>query len=44
MVELMPLKGQTRREDIFEAVLDCLRAKEIKITHLVSVANDGAQV
>ena len=42
MVELIPLKGQTRGEDICEAVLDCLRAKEIKTTHLVSVATDGA--
>uniref|UniRef100_A0A3B4C9Y8 HAT C-terminal dimerisation domain-containing protein n=1 Tax=Pygocentrus nattereri TaxID=42514 RepID=A0A3B4C9Y8_PYGNA len=42
MVELIPLKCQTRVEDICEAVLDCLRAKEIKTTHLVSVATDGA--
>ncbi|CAL9687262.1 unnamed protein product [Knipowitschia caucasica] len=42
MVELIPLKGQTWGEDICEAVLDCLRAKEIKTTHLVSVATDGA--
>ena len=42
MIQLMPLKGQTRGEDICEAVLDCLRAKEIKTTHLVSVATDGA--
>ncbi|XP_072892951.1 general transcription factor II-I repeat domain-containing protein 2A-like [Hemitrygon akajei] len=42
MIELIPLKGQTRGEDICEAVLNCLRAKGIKTTHLVSVATDGA--
>ncbi|XP_048357110.1 general transcription factor II-I repeat domain-containing protein 2B-like [Sphaerodactylus townsendi] len=42
MVDLVPLKCQTRREDICEAVLDCLRAKGINTTHLVSVATDGA--
>ena len=42
MVELIPLKCQTRGEDICEAVFECLRAKYIKTTHLVSVATDGA--
>ena len=42
MVELIPLKCQTRGEDVCEAVFECLRAKDIKITHLVSVATDGA--
>ncbi|XP_066471497.1 protein FAM200C-like isoform X2 [Tiliqua scincoides] len=42
MIELIPLKGQTQGEDICEAVLDYLRAKEINTTHLVSVATDGA--
>ncbi|XP_059843836.1 SCAN domain-containing protein 3-like [Hypanus sabinus] len=42
MIELIPLKGQTQGEDICEAVLNCLRAKGIKTTHLVSVATDGA--
>ncbi|XP_023815961.1 general transcription factor II-I repeat domain-containing protein 2 [Oryzias latipes] len=42
MIELIPLKGQTRGEDICEAVLHCLRTKEIKTTHLVPVASDGA--
>lgn len=42
LIELIPLKCQTRGEDICEAVLNCLRAKEIKTTHLVSVATDGA--
>lgn len=42
LIELIPLKGQTRGEDICEAVLNCLRAKEINTTHLVSVATDGA--
>ncbi|XP_059819303.1 general transcription factor II-I repeat domain-containing protein 2-like [Hypanus sabinus] len=38
LIELIPLKEQTRGEDICEAVLNCLRAKGIKTTHLVSVA------
>ncbi|KAL1277342.1 hypothetical protein QQF64_024015 [Cirrhinus molitorella] len=42
VIELIPLKGQTRGEDICEAVLNCLKAKEINTTHLVSVATDGA--
>ena len=42
MVELIPLKFQTRGEDVCEAVFECLRAKDIKTTHLVSVASDGA--
>ena len=42
MVELIPLKCQTGREDVCEAVFECLRAKDIKTTHLVSVATDGA--
>ena len=42
MVELIPLKCQTRGEDVCEAVFECLRAKHIKTTHLVSVATDGA--
>ena len=41
MIELIPLKGQTRGEDVSEAVLNCLRAKGINTTHLVSVA-EGA--
>lgn len=43
MIELISLKGQTWGGDICEAVIDYLRAKEIKATHLVSVATDGAQ-
>ncbi|KAM3848390.1 general transcription factor II-I repeat domain-containing protein 2-like [Vipera latastei] len=42
MIELIPLKGQTRGEDICEAVLDYLRTNEINTTHLVSLATDGA--
>ena len=41
LIELIPLKGQTRGEDICEAVLECLSAKGINTTHLVSVATDG---
>ena len=42
LIELMLLKGQTRGEDICEAVLECLRIKGINTNHLVSVATDGA--
>lgn len=42
LVELIQVKGRKWEDDICEAVLDCLRAKEIKTTHLVSVATDWA--
>ncbi|KAM9165591.1 general transcription factor II-I repeat domain-containing protein 2A-like [Pangshura tecta] len=42
LIELIPLKGQTRGQDICEAVLSCLKAKGINTTHLVSVSTDGA--
>ena len=42
MVELIPLKCQTGGEDVCEAVFECLRAKDIKTAHLVSVATDKA--
>lgn len=38
MIELIPLKGQTRGEDSCEAVLNCFRDKEINTTHPVTVA------
>lgn len=38
IIELIPLKSQTQGEDIFEAVMNCLNAKNS--THLVSVATD----
>ncbi|XP_072251164.1 general transcription factor II-I repeat domain-containing protein 2B-like [Leuresthes tenuis] len=42
LIELIPLKGQTRGQDICDAVLSCLEAKGINTTHLVSVSTDGA--
>lgn len=42
LIKLIPLKGQTRGEDICEAVLNCLKVKEINTTHFMSVATDGA--
>ncbi|CAI5687214.1 general transcription factor II-I repeat domain-containing protein 2B [Oreochromis niloticus] len=42
LIELIPLKGQTRGQDICEAVVSCLDAKGINTTHLVSVSTDGA--
>ena len=41
VIELIPLKSQRRGEDNCEAILECLRAKGIHTTHLVSVASDG---
>ena len=41
MVELIPLKCQTRGENVCEAVFECLQAKDIKTTYLLSVATDG---
>lgn len=42
LIELIPLKSQTRGQDICEAVVSCLEAKGIKTTHLVLVSTDGA--
>lgn len=42
LIELIPLKSQTRGQGICEAVVSCLQAKGIKTTHLVSVSTDGA--
>lgn len=42
MIQLIPLKGQTRGEDICEAVLKCLNDNGINTNHLISVATDGA--
>ena len=42
IIEVIPLKGQTRGVDICEAVLDCIQTKEMNTTYLVSVAIDGA--
>jgi len=39
--ELIPLKGQTRGKDIC-GVVNCLKAKEINITTMVSVTTDAA--
>lgn len=42
LIELIPLKDQTRGEDICKALLDYLSAEKINTNHLVSVATDGA--
>uniref|UniRef100_A0A674PAJ3 General transcription factor II-I repeat domain-containing protein 2A-like n=2 Tax=Takifugu rubripes TaxID=31033 RepID=A0A674PAJ3_TAKRU len=42
LIELIPLKGQTRGQDICDAVVSCLKDKGINTTHLVSVSTDGA--
>lgn len=43
LIDLIPLKGQTRGEDICEAVMNCLNDKGINTSLMVSVATDGAQ-
>lgn len=42
IIALIPLKGQTWGEDIYDAVVNCLKAKRINTTHMVSVATTGA--
>ncbi|XP_065642450.1 general transcription factor II-I repeat domain-containing protein 2B-like [Hydra vulgaris] len=42
LLELLPMKGQTRGKDIAESVLKCLETKNINIERRVSVATDGA--
>ena len=42
LIELIPLKGQTRGQDVCGAVLECLKTKGINTNHLVLVATDGA--
>ncbi|XP_065658526.1 uncharacterized protein LOC136083045 [Hydra vulgaris] len=42
LLKLLPMKGQTRGEDIAESVLKCLETKNINIERIVSVAADGA--
>lgn len=39
IIQLIPLKGQTRGEDICEAVLKCLNDYGINTNHLISVAS-----
>ncbi|XP_065664734.1 general transcription factor II-I repeat domain-containing protein 2B-like [Hydra vulgaris] len=42
LLELLPMKGQMRGEDIAESVLKCLETKNINIERIVSVATDRA--
>ena len=41
IIDLIPLKAQTRGENICEAILECFRAKGVNTTHLVSIATDA---
>ena len=41
IIELIPLQGQRRGEDICETVLEYLRANGLNTTYLVLVATDG---
>ncbi|XP_065664474.1 general transcription factor II-I repeat domain-containing protein 2B-like [Hydra vulgaris] len=42
LLELLPMKGQTRGENIAESVLKCLETKNINIERIVSIATDEA--
>ena len=44
LIELIPLKSQTRGENMCKAVLGSLRTKGINTNHLVSVATDGTPI
>ncbi|GBN67449.1 hypothetical protein AVEN_83360-1, partial [Araneus ventricosus] len=43
LLELLPLSGQTRGEDIANAVQKCLEDNGIDINKIVSIATDGAR-
>ena len=42
LIELLPLKGQTRGEDILSTILECLKMIEISTSHIISITTDGA--
>ncbi|CAK6438343.1 unnamed protein product [Pipistrellus nathusii] len=43
LLGLLPLKGQTRGEDIANAVIECIEKHHIPIDKIVSVSTDGAE-
>ncbi|XP_031331198.1 general transcription factor II-I repeat domain-containing protein 2-like [Photinus pyralis] len=43
LLGLLPLKGQTRGEDIADAVIKCMQKHEIPLNKIVSIATDGAR-
>ncbi len=42
LVDLLPLTGQTRGEDIFSTIITSLKEKGIQTNNIISVGNDGA--
>ncbi len=42
LIDLLPLTGQTRGEDIFSTIITCLKEKGIQTNHIIYVATDGA--
>ena len=42
VLDLTTLHGHTRGDDIYEAVMEMLRDREIELKHVVSIATDGA--
>ena len=42
LIELLPLKGQTRGEDISSTIVDCRKTKEISTGHIISIVTDRA--
>ncbi|KAG8235406.1 hypothetical protein J437_LFUL018624 [Ladona fulva] len=43
LLELLPLKGQTRGEDIGNAVIECMDKHHIPLDKIVSISTDGAK-
>ncbi|KAK1345605.1 hypothetical protein QTO34_008067 [Cnephaeus nilssonii] len=43
LLGLLPLKGQTRREDIANAVIECIEKHHIPLDKMVSISTDGAK-
>ncbi|XP_077301698.1 general transcription factor II-I repeat domain-containing protein 2-like [Arctopsyche grandis] len=44
LLGLLPLSGQTRGEDIANAVQKCLEGNKIDLNKIVSIATDGARI
>ncbi|GFX45338.1 SCAN domain-containing protein 3 [Trichonephila clavipes] len=44
LLELLPLKGQTRGEDIANAVIECMDKHHIPLDKIVSISTNGAKI
>ncbi|GFW03715.1 dimer_Tnp_hAT domain-containing protein [Trichonephila clavipes] len=43
LLGLLPLKGQTRGEDIANAVIECMDKHHIPLDKILSISTDGAK-